>query len=132
MNSPRCAQAVKDSRVSLPFDSLQKAIQRASHLRSIHAGVFDIRTKITLCIVAAHLHEASSRGGLDVRESCDFTPVQLLIQSPLEFLFPGSEFLADQIHESHRRLVVIRCLVTESRNGARQNCAWFGISGGRK
>src|SRR5213594_133417 len=132
MDSPRRAQAVKDSRVSLPFDSLQKAIQRASHLRTVHAGVFNIGPKIARCMVAAHLHEASSRRGLDVRERCDFTPAQLLIQSPLEFLFPGSEFLPDQIHENDRRLVVIRCLVTESRNGARQNCCWFDIPGGRR
>src|SRR5881398_3038936 len=99
MDSPRRAQAVKDSRVSLPFDSLQKAVQRASHLRAIHAGVFSIRPKITRCVVTAHLREASSRRGLDERESCDLTPVQLLIQSPLEFRFPRSEFLPEQIHE---------------------------------
>src|SRR5437660_2893647 len=102
MNSPRCAQAVKDSRVSLPFDSLQKAVQRASHLRAIHAGVFSIRPKITRCVVTAHLREASSRRGLDERESCDLTPVQLLIQSPLEFRFLRPEFLPEQIHENHR------------------------------
>src|SRR2546425_11340868 len=85
MNSPRCAHVVKDSRVSLPFDSLQKAVQRASHLRAIHAGVFSIRPKITRRVVTAHLREASSRRGLDESKSCDLTPVQLLIQSPLEF-----------------------------------------------
>src|SRR5436309_11762909 len=132
MDSPRCAQTVKDSRVSLPFDSLEKAVQRASHLRAIHAGVFNIRPKISLCIVSAHLREASSRRSLDVGQCCDLTPVQLLIQSPLEFPFPSSEFLPYQIHKDHGPLVVIRCLVIQSGNGARQNRGWFGIPGGRK
>src|SRR5881396_2986050 len=71
MNRPRRAQTVEDSRVSLPFDPLEKAVQRVGHLGTVHAGIFSIRPKITLRLVSAHFGETSSCCGLDVGERCD-------------------------------------------------------------
>src|SRR5438445_418269 len=45
---------------------------------------------------------------------------------------PPRRIDAAQIHENHGCLVVIRCLVIQSRNGARQNCTWFGIPRARR
>src|SRR2546428_13869110 len=77
MNRPRHAQTVEDSRVSLPFDPLEKAVQRVGHLGTVHAGIFSIRPKITMRLASAHFGETSLVCVLYVGVSCEYDHITL-------------------------------------------------------
>src|SRR5262245_24658754 len=77
MDSARCTQPVKDTRVPFALSLPQKSFHGTSHLFAAHPCVLGIRPQPMPGTLLVHFREALPDRRLNVSHRCDLTPAQL-------------------------------------------------------